>query len=89
MKKLIYTTILGMSMLTACGPSAEEKAAKEKALADSLAAVATAQVTADSLKAVATADSLKKADEESRLKAYNDSVAAASTAAEANKGKKK
>lgn len=87
MKKLFYASILGLAVFTACGPSAEEKAAKEKATADSLAAVA----TADSLKQAeaqqAVADSLKKVAEEARLKAFNDSVATATAAAETSKAK--
>lgn len=71
MKKLFSVLVVaGMVALVACGPSAEEIAAKAKAKADSIAAV----VTADSLKAVATADSIAAAD---KAKAIEDSIAKA------------
>ena len=75
MKKLLVY-VFAASLLVACGPSAEEKAAAEKMrqdsiqsvmdkmAADSLAAVQAAAEKAriDSLAAVATADSLAKAE---------------------------
>lgn len=70
MKKLFSLLVIaGMVAFVACGPSAEEKAAAEKAKADSLKAV----VTADSLKAIATTDSIAKAEFEKHIA---DSIAA-------------
>ena len=80
MKKL-FTLVAVASMFTfvACGPSAEELAAKAKATADSIAAVAEQQ---------AAADSTAKADAEAAAaKATADSIAAAA-AKPAKKGKK-
>lgn len=69
MKKLFSVLVIaGMAALVACGPSAEEIAAKAKATADSLKAIA----TADSLKTVATADSIAAAE---RQQFIDDSIA--------------
>jgi len=74
MKKLFSLLVVaGMIAFVACGPSAEELAAKAKAKADSLKAIA----TADSLKAIATADSIAAAE---KAKAIEDSIAAATPA---------
>ena len=82
MKKLFTVLfIAGAMSIVACGPSAEEKAAKEKAKNDSIAAAQKAQATQDSIAAVA------KAQEEAAaaaLKAKEDSIAAAA----AKKGSK-
>ena len=64
MKKVItLVAVAGMFTFVACGPSAEEKAAKEKQVADSIAADANAKAmeakakaTADSTAAYATAE---------------------------------
>ena len=81
MKKLFtLVAVAGMFTFFACGPSAEEKAAMEKAKQDSIAAVeaAKAQAMADSTAAYAAA-------EEAKAKATADSIAAATAAAEAAK----
>ena len=84
MKKLFSVLVIaGMVALVACGPSKEEKAAKEKAKNDSIAAAQKAQATQDSLAAVA------KAQEEAaaaKAKAKEDSIAEAA-AKKAPKGK--
>jgi uncharacterized lipoprotein NlpE involved in copper resistance len=63
MKKL-FTLVAVASMFTfvACGPSAEELAAKAKATADSIAAVNEQQAAAEAAKMQATNDSIAKAD---------------------------
>jgi len=73
MKKVLSLVALaGMAMFVACGPSAEEIAAKEKAKADSIAAE---QVKADSIAAEqAKADSIAIVEQ-----AKADSIAAAAT----------
>lgn len=71
--------------ITSCGPSAEEIAAKEQAVADSIAAVeAKAQAVADSIAAAEAAQF--KADS---IAAARAQFIADSTAAAATKGKKK
>ena len=73
MKKLFSLLVIaGMAAMVACGPSAEEIAAKEKAKADSIAAVQKAKE--DSIAAVQKAkeDSIAAAQ-----KAKEDSIAAA------------
>jgi hypothetical protein len=78
MKKVLSVFVIaGMVALIACGPSAEEKAAKEKAKADSIAAVLKADSIAMAEKEKAVADSVAAA----ALKFKQDSIAAA----EANK----
>jgi hypothetical protein len=67
MKKILgLALIAGMFAFTACGPSAEEKAAAEKAMQDSIAA----------------ADAQKAAEEEAARaeQAMQDSIAAAAAA---------
>jgi hypothetical protein len=82
--KKVFTLIVAASMvsLIACGPSAEEKAAKEKAKQDSIAAVQKEQAIQDSIANVEKAkqDSIAAAVQ----KAKDDSIAAA-----AKKGGKK
>ena len=90
MKKL-FTLVAVASMFTfvACGPSAEELAAKAKATADSIAAVAEQQAAADAAKMQATNDSIAKADAAAAAaKAMQDSIDAAN-AKPAKGGKKK
>jgi len=79
MKKLASLLLVaGMVAFVACGPSAEEKAAMEKAKQDSIDAATKA-----------VQDSITMAAEQAKMdsiaKAQADSIAAA----EANKGKKK
>lgn len=73
MKKIAFLmSVASLGLLVACGPSAEEKALKDKAAADSAkAAEEKLKREQDSIANVKTLDSLK-------LKAYNDSVALAS-----------
>ena len=76
MKKVLSVLVIaGMAALIACGPSAEEKAAKEKAKADSIAAVVKADSIAMAEKEKAFADSVAAAT----LKMKEDSIAAAAT----------
>ncbi len=86
MKKLFYIpAVLAFAVFAACGPSAEEKRAKEVAdstrVADSLAAIAAAEAA----KAQAAADSIAAAEAAAKAQAVADSIAAA----EAKGGKKK
>ena len=86
--KKVFTLVAAASMLTfvACGPSAEEKAAKEKAIQDSIAAVEAAKAAEEAAKAQAITDSTNAytAAKEAEAKRVADSVAEF----EANKGKK-
>ena len=89
MKKVFtLVAVAAMFSFVACGPSAEEKAAAEKAKQDSIAAVEAATAAEEAAKAQAMADSTAAyaAAEEAKAKATADSIAAA----EANKkgGKK-
>ena len=87
MKKL-FTLVAVASMFTfvACGPSAEEMAAKAKLVTDSIQAANDLQVAADAAK-MAAADSVAKADAAmAEAKRLEDSTAAA--AAAPKKGKK-
>ncbi|MGQ0826770.1 MAG: hypothetical protein ACT4ON_00090 [Bacteroidota bacterium] len=84
MKKLFtLVAVAGMFTFVACGPSAEEKAAAEKAKQDSIAAVEAAKAAEEAAKAQATADSTAAftAAEEAKAQATADSIA--------NAGKKK
>lgn len=86
MKKLFtLVAVAGMFTFVACGPSAEQKAAAEKAKQDSIAAVEAAKAAEEAAKAQATADSTAAyaAAEEAKAKATQDSIDAAA------KGKKK
>jgi uncharacterized protein (DUF2147 family) len=88
MKKLFtLVAVASFSALVACGPSAEEKAAMEKAKQDSIAAVEAAQASEEAAKAQAMADSTAaySAAEEAKAKATADSIAMAMD----KKGKKK
>ena len=80
MKKL-FTLVAVASMFTfvACGPSAEELAAKAKATADSVAAVESAIAAEEAAKMQAAADSTAAAAEAAAVEATRiaDSVSAA------------
>lgn len=82
--KKVFTLIVvaGMAALVACGPSAEEKAAAEKAKQDSIAKAQREQAIADSIAAVEKA----KQDSLANAQKIADSIA---KAAEAKKGGKK
>ena len=70
MKKILSLVAVAVTItLVACGPSAAEKAAKEKAKQDSIAAYATA------VKVQATADSTAKYEADMKSKMAADSVA--------------
>lgn len=95
MKKLVYLLgAVAISLVVSCGPSAEEKAAAEKRITDSIAAAREAQIQ-DSLMMVETArqDSLaavaQAAADSLRNLAIADSIAAASKKANAPKPKPK
>jgi DNA-binding protein H-NS len=82
MKKLsLFVAIASMGALVACGPSAEEKAAMEKAKQDSIAAVEAAKAAEEAAKAQAIADSTAAytAAQEAKAKATADSIEAAKT----------
>ncbi|MCC6690585.1 MAG: hypothetical protein IT235_03550 [Bacteroidia bacterium] len=81
-KSLTIAAFAGMLAVVACGPSAEEKAAIEKAKQDSITAVE--KMKADSIAAAATADQEKLAAEAAE-KAKQDSIAAAEAAAKEKK----
>jgi hypothetical protein len=82
--KKVFTLVAVASMFTlvACGPSAEEKAAKEKATQDSIAAVDAAKAAEEAAKAQAITDSTNafNAAKEAEAKRVADSVEAAKTA---------
>ncbi len=86
MKKLFTLLAVASLSLVACGPSAEEKAAAEKAKLDSIAAVEAANAAAEAAKAQAMQDSIAAvaAAEAAKAQAIADSIAAAGA-----KGKKK
>ena len=89
MKKLLLVpALLGVVLISACGPSAAEIEAKNKKIADSIASVEAEhqKMIEDSIK-TATAAAEAKAAEEAKAKATADSLAAAEAAA--TKGKKK
>lgn len=87
MKKVIYfVAAVAITLVTSCGPSAEEKAAEQKRIDDSIAAVAAAEAEArmqDSLMQAETAmkDSIAKVEaalaDSLRAVAVADSIAAA------------
>lgn len=82
MKKLLSLIVIaGLFTFVACGPSAEEIAAKEKAKADSIAKAEKELAIQDSIAAVQKA----KDDSIALAKKIEDSIAAV----KANKGKKK
>lgn len=77
-KALTFVALASITALVACGPSAEEKAAAEKAKQDSITAVEAAKAAEEAAKAQQAADSTAKyaADQEEKSKAAADSVAA-------------
>ena len=80
MKKLLTLVLVAsMALFYACGPSAEEKAAAEKATQDSIAAVEKAAMEAQEAAAKVTQDSIAAIEQAAREKAMMDSVAAATT----------
>ena len=87
--KKVFTLVAVASMFAfvACGPSAEEKAAKEKAIQDSIAAVEAANAAEEAAKAQAMVDSSNQyaAAQEAEAKRVADSTEAAN----AKGGKKK
>lgn len=85
-KVLTLVAVAGMFSFIACGPSAEEIAAKEKAKQDSIAAVEAQKAAEEAAKA---AEEAAKAAEEAKQKAIQDSIAKAAeeAAAKASKGK--
>jgi hypothetical protein len=80
-KTLIFASIAGMACLVACGPSAEQKAAAEKAKADSVAAAHRQDSLAMVAKQMKMQDSLKNV----QMKMAADSAAAAAKPAEGDK----
>lgn len=76
-KSLTIVAFASMLAIVACGPSAEEKAAKDKLMQDSIAAVE--KMSADSIAAAAADDQAKMAAEGAE-KAKQDSIAAAEAA---------
>jgi uncharacterized lipoprotein YehR (DUF1307 family) len=85
MKKLFTLVAVATFSLVACGPSAEEKAAAEKAKQDSIQAYNDAEAAKAAAEAQRIADSTTAAAAEAAAKAVADSTAAY----EASKGKKK
>lgn len=80
MKKLVYLlSAVAISLVTSCGPSAEEKAAEEKRIQDSIAAAeahvqdSIAQVEAARQDSIMAAQ--KAAEDSLRMKAMEDSLA--------------
>jgi hypothetical protein len=82
MKKLSITLLAAaMFSIVACGPSAEEKAAAEKATSDSLAAVEATRIqdsiaTAQQAQQDSIAQAMKVAEDSLKMKAMEDSLAA-------------
>jgi len=84
MKKFLsLIAVAGMLSFYACGPSAEEKAAAEKAQQDSIAAAQAAEAESEAAKAQMMADSIANAE-----KAAADQMAADSAAKAAETKKK-
>lgn len=79
MKKLFTLVAVASLSLVACGPSAEEKAAAEKAKQDSIKAYDDAKAAEEAAKAQAIADSTAAytAAEAAKAQAAADSIAAA------------
>lgn len=83
MKKIFSILAVSAIMLTvACGPSAEEKAKRDKEIADSIENQEAMQMELEAQKAMAISDSLAKIE-----KAKADSLAADSIAKAATKKK--
>ena len=84
MKKVFgFILMTGVVAITSCGPSAEEMAAKEKAVADSIAAVEHEKMVADSIAAAEAAQRVADSLAAVRAQFVADSIA------NAPKGKKK
>lgn len=85
-KSLIALSVAGLFLMSACGPSAEEKAAEAKRVQDSIDAANAAAAAAEK----ATQDSLALVQEQMAAaeKAMQDSIAAAEEAAKNKKGGK-
>ena len=80
MKKVFTLVALASLSLVACGPSAEEVAAKAKVTADSIAAYETEQAAIVAAEAQRVVDSTSAvAAEAAKAQAIADSIAAAST----------
>jgi hypothetical protein len=80
-KSILFLLAVGMFAFTSCGPSAEEKAAAEKAKADSIIAVENARIqdslaTAQQAAQEAEAMALKATEDSLKMKATEDSLAA-------------
>ena len=88
MKKLFtLVAVASISALVACGPSAEEKAAMEKAKQDSIAAVEAANAAAQAAEAQRIQDSTTAANAAAEAEAKR--IADSTEAANAKGGKKK
>lgn len=95
MKKVVY--LFSAAVLTAiasCGPSAEEKAAEEKRIQDSIAAVESARIQdsiaqAEKLVQDSIAAAQKAMEDSLRMKAIEDSIAAAAKKSSVSKPKTK
>ncbi|MEZ5107700.1 MAG: hypothetical protein R2829_01875 [Bacteroidia bacterium] len=85
-KSLIALSVAGLFLMSACGPSAEEKAAEAKRVQDSIDAANAAAAAAEK----ATQDSLALVQEQMAAaeKAKQDSITAAEEAAKNKKGGK-
>jgi hypothetical protein len=81
-KSLVSLSIVGVFLLSACGPSAEEKAAAEKARQDSIAAVEAAAAEKAYNDSVAMVTMQQQALEKARM----DSIAMAEEMAKNKKG---
>lgn len=82
MKKLFtLVAVAGMFTFVACGPSAEELAAKAKATADSIAAVESAKAAEEAARMQVVADSTAAYADAAAAEAtrITDSIAAAGT----------
>ena len=80
--------LAGCFLISSCGPSAEQIAAKKKAMDDSIAAVQASVAAADAAKQQAMQDSMAKAQAAAVEQAKQDSIAKAAESA-SKKGKKK
>jgi hypothetical protein len=89
--KKVFTLVALATMFTfvACGPSAEEKAAQEKAKQDSIAAVEAAKAAEEAAKAQAMVDSSNAyaAAQEAEAKRVADSIEAATPKGKGGKKK--
>ncbi|MEO6903041.1 MAG: hypothetical protein ABI315_07800 [Bacteroidia bacterium] len=78
-KSLSLVAVAAMLALVSCGPSAAEKAAKEKATQDSIAAVESAKAAEEAAKAQSMVDSTNafNAAKEAEAKRVTDSIESA------------